>query len=367
MKNHDFALLPTAFRLRRLALAPARPDLSAETLGNAIALALDEGEATFTAFLIDNGLGPLWHQALHSHALQDRVSAVALDALRLSRFAAAAQYLSQNAALRQIDQLFESQGIAYAATKGSHIREMVYADPSLRPACDIDILVSAGQRVAAAEALVGAGFQYHPEPDTVSHEASFAKGKVHIDLHWNIFRPGRTRFDMTDSLIARRSRIDGFWGLGDTDAAFLMLTHPMFVKYVCSPAMAVCCVADFILWTERRGVDWDALATRLREAGLQTAAWTVLRWFAMLGVAAPEAFVAQVKPGEARARYLNYWLEHDLPTKWLSRRPLLIQLGMTLPAHDRPADAWRAMRGWLRAYIGRHDDPFAHLRGNLCL
>jgi hypothetical protein len=126
--------------------------------------------------------------------------------------------------------------------------------------------------------------------------------------------------------------------------------------------MALCRVVDFILWTERRGADWDAVAARLRAAGLQTAAWTVLRWFAMLGVAAPEAFVARIKPGKARARYLGYWLAHDLPTKWFWRRRLLIQFGLTLFFHDRPADACRAMSGWLRAYLGRRRDPFAHLR-----
>ncbi len=358
----DAGSFPPPFRLHRLALAPTRPETSAETLENAIDLALSSGEAAFITFLLDTGLGPVWHQALHACELQGRISLASLEALKASRFVATAHYLPQIAALRQIDSLFEAKGIAYAAIKGTHVRELVYDDPALRPACDIDILISARQRVAAAEALVEAGFHYHPKPDSVSHEAAFTKGVVDIDLHWDTFRPGRSRVDMTDAFIARRSRVGGFWGLGDTDATFLMLTHPAFSKYVCSPNMGLHRVVDFVRWAERRAVDWGAVAALLDEAGLKTAAWTVLRWFAMLGVGVPDAFVAQIKPGRARARYLDYWLEHDLPTRWLLQRPLLIQLGMTLFLHDGPFDACRAVRGRLRAYLSRHRDPFAHLR-----
>lgn len=349
---------PLAFRTHWLALAPAR---AADDLEHAVEDAF-AGEATaFMAFLLANGLGPLWHQALHSRQWQGRVPPEAQETLNLSRFAAAALYLLQSAELRRIDHLFAAQGIAYAAIKGAHVRELAYDDPSLRPADDVDIIVSAGQRVAAARALVGAGFHYHPAPDNISHEASFVKGRVTIDLHWNTFRPGRSRVDVTDALVARRVRVAGFWGLSDTDAVFLMLTHPAFFKYVCSPNMALCRVADFMFWTRRRAVDWAGLAALLRDTGLNSAAWTVSSWFALLGAAVPADFLAQISPGKARVRYLRYWLERDLPTQWFKRRPLLIQLGFTLFLHDRPADAGRAVCGWLRAYRRRRDDPFAAL------
>jgi hypothetical protein len=285
----------------------------------------------------------------------------ALNILEASRFAAAASYLPQAAALRQIDRLFAGKGIAYAAIKGSAVRELVYNDPALRPAADLDLLVSPEHRLAAAEALVAAGFQYHPQAATASHEASFSRGEAHIDLHWNIFRPGRTRCDMVAPLLAKRQRIGVCWGLSDVDTLFLMLTHPVIVNYACSPNLALCRVVDFIRWVERRAVDWDAVAERLEQAGLKTAAWVLLRWFSLLGVAVDEPFIAKLRPGQLRARYLEYWLEHDLPTRWLTRRPWLIQLGLTLPIHDCPSDAARALRGWLQARREQHRDPFAFL------
>jgi hypothetical protein len=272
------------------------------------------------------------------------------------------QYLPQIAALRLIDQLFESKGIAYAAIKGSHVRELVYAaDPSLRPACDIDILVPFGQRLIAAQALAEVGFRYCPEPKSINYEADLSQNGVHVDLHWNLFRDGRSRIDFMDSFIAHRSRMDGFWGLSDTDAMFLMLTHPAFSKYICTPKMGLSRVVDFMRWVELRKVDWDAVAMLLDNAGLKTAAWAILSWFAMLGVALPDVFERRVQPSNIRARYIFYWLEQDLPTKWLFKRKLFIQFGLTLFFHDRFSDACRATCRWLCAYLVRHRDPFAHL------
>ncbi|MDD5034415.1 MAG: nucleotidyltransferase family protein [Methylococcaceae bacterium] len=358
MQSDNSIRSPLAFRQHRLALAPAHPDASAEIMRDNIESAFSEGEERFIAFLRSNNLGPVWYQALHDHALQDCISSASLGILKSSRFAVATLYLLQNAVMRQIDRLFESRGIAYAVIKGVHVRELVYSEPSLRQAKDIDILVSAGQRIVAAEALVEAGFQYNLELDNISHQASFDKAGVNIDLHWNILRPGRTRFDVTDALIARRRRIGGFWGLGDTDAVFLMLVHPAFNKYVCSPYMSLCRVMDFIRWMKFRSVDWDAVASLLHDTGLQTAAWTMLHWFTMLGLAVPDNLMAKIQPGRVRMRYLSFWLEHDLPTKWLYRRPLLIQIGLTLFLHDRPLDAGRMILGWFRAYLQRHRDIF---------
>lgn len=341
-------------------MTPAQPHFSGETLNSAVGRILAK-EAEFTEFVIDNGLGPLWHQALHSHGAVEGLSSASLDALRESRFAAAATYSLQREVLRQIDRAFEARDIAYVVIKGVHLRELAYDDPSLRPAGDVDILVSAGQRVPAAAALVDAGFRYRPQPDTISHEASFVKPGIEIDLHWNILRPGRTRFEVTDAFIAGRRRVGGFWAVGDTEAIFLMLAQPPFVRYVCSPTSNLCQAADFIRWTETRPVDWDAVTALLQATGLNTAAWIMLRWFALLGLETPAAFEAKVRPGALRRRYLSYWLERDLPTRWFERLSLLIQLGMTLFLHDRPADAGRALLGWSRAYLGRRQDPFASL------
>jgi hypothetical protein len=349
-----------AFHRHRLALAVADPNATADPLRQAIAEIAQYGPSFYTDFLPRQGLSSYWHHALERHSLADAIEPVARAALKQARIAEAVSYMAQKAALRELDRLFEAKGIRYAVIKGAHVRELVYVDPALRPASDIDLLIAPEQLLAAVDALKGAGFTLFVNPDIVSHEASLARGGVDIDLHWDILRPGRTRIDTVNILLARRRRSAEIWGLDDADAVFLMLVHPAFAKYVCSPNMDLNKVIDFTLWATRRTIDWDAVAALLEQTGLCTAAWTVLRWYAMLLepglLPVSDDFVARIAPGPLRQRYLARWLERDLPARWLDR-PARIQFGFTLFLHDRPSDAWHALISILRARRRQGDDP----------
>lgn len=353
------------FRKHRLALRAAAPDLTGASLRGVLRAIAASGETSFPDFLLENGLGSFWHHRLHAHDAAGDTEPVFLDLLRRARLSDTALYLAQTFALHELDRLFGSRSLVYAVIKGAHARERVYAEPALRPAADIDILISRDQREAAASALIGAGFSLHATADNISHQATFTKGPVDIDLHWDILRPGRTRIEVTGLLLARRQRFEGYWALDDTDTVFLMLVHPAFNKYVCSPNMGLNRVVDFILWTQQRNVDWDAVAALLEDTGLNTAAWTMLTWFSMLlepkSLAVPDQFIARIRPGRMRSRYLGYWLKHDLPTRWL-QKPLPIQLGFTLFLHDLPGDATHAIAGWLRARKMRNDDPMLRMQ-----
>lgn len=335
---------PSRLDQYRLALLPAAQNIKPVVC----CAALSEGGSAFLNFVLSHDLGPLWHHRLQSGGLLESLPPASVDALRVARMSAAAAYLPQRMELERIDQQFAVQGIPYLVMKGAHVRECVYPDPALRPAGDIDILVSPRDRQRAARVLLDTSYTVHVESDNISHEATFSHGMVDIDLHWHIMRPGRTRVDMTDGFLARRQWVNGYWGLSDSDILFVMLTHPAFAKYVCSPNMGLGRVADFLLWIQQRQVDWSAVLQLLEMAGLKTAAWTTLSWFRML--AQPEAAKATdewldaLRPGSLSAAYLRYWLTQDLPTRWLGH-PLLIQVGFTLVLHDRPADALHALQG----------------------
>ncbi|MBK7991241.1 MAG: nucleotidyltransferase family protein [Comamonadaceae bacterium] len=172
-------------------------------------------------------------------------------------------------------------------------------------------------------------------------------GLVHIDLHWSMLREARTRVDLTPGFLARRQQTRGVWGLADSDAVFMMLTHPAFGKYVCSPQMGLGRVADFMLWMQQKPVDWPAVLSLLEQAGLKTAAWAMLSWFRMLGQPEVTRMIDECRPPlrrALRAAYLQLWLTHDLPT-WLWPRERWIQLAFTLFLHDRPADRLRVFHG----------------------
>lgn len=351
---------PDTFFRHRLALSAAGPDFAEAELRDVLGKVAASGASTFADFLRQQKLASYWHHRVARGDATGEMGTEFVDALKQARLSEAALYLGQRSVLRELDRILEVQGIVYAAIKGAQVREQVYEDPALRPAQDIDILINPDQREAAARALMAAGFRLDAKPDNISHEATFTRGVIAIDLHWDILRPGRTRVDLVPLLLGRRQRVDDFWGLDDADAVFLMLVHPTFTKYVCSPNMGLISVVDFMLWLQNRPVDWDAVFERLNDAGLKAAAWTVLKWFSMLsdrkGMPVPKSFIDQIYPGPVRSRYLAYWLQHDLPTRWIDR-PLLIQLGLTLFLHDRTSDAAQAISGLLRARRMRNADP----------
>ncbi|MDG4549089.1 MAG: nucleotidyltransferase family protein [Candidatus Contendobacter sp.] len=334
--------------LHRLALAPFRADADADAVRQSMGRGLKAGEDRFLEFLGENGLDALWYEVLKRHDLAAATPERVLTALKQARQVAAVRYLAQRHALERIDAAFGAASVRYAAFKGAHVRELVYDDPSLRPAGDVDILIARNQRDLAARTLVRQGFALHPDADVVSHEAAFHDRNVSVDLHWQILRPGRTRVDMTDAFLARRRRQGFFWGLDPADALFILLVHPAFAKYVTSPYALLCRVVDLSRWLRTGEMDWDKTLALLGQAGLKTAAWVVLRWASwLMGPVAPPDVLERLEPGRWRARYLGYWLEQNLPSRWL-RYPLLVQIAFTLALHDCPNDAMTAIQGWLR-------------------
>lgn len=333
---------------QRLALLPA----AAQVDPQACLEALSQGSGGLLSTILDQDLGALWHHALQSIGVRESLPPATIEALREARVSAAMGYLAQRAALDELDRLFDSAGIRWVAIKGSHVRELVYPDPALRPANDVDILIAPADRRRAAQALLDAGYSVHAAPANISHEATFSRGVVDLDLHWHMLRPGRTRVDLTEELLERRQRIGNQWGLSDSDTLFLMLTHPAFAKYVCSPNMGLGRVADFLLWIQKREIAWPAVLELLERAGLKTAAWTMLSWFRMLAGADVQAklgaWIDTVRPGRLRAAYLGQWLERDLPSRWLDK-PFLMQFGFTLALHDHPGDVMHALNGLQQA------------------
>lgn len=348
----------------RLALSIIDPTLSGIEVDRTLRSVNIRGAEAFASLLLWHKLAPIWDH-IAGREQQEIVCASFWNILREERFRVAALYMAQKAALIEIDQLLEAAGIAYASIKGAHVREIAYTDPSLRPATDIDLLILPDQRLSAVSSLLNAGFQIVVEKDNISHEVTLSRGKVDIDLHWDILRPGRTRHPLAGALLDRRVRVGDIWGLDPSDSFFVTLIHPAFTKYVTSPNAALITVVDLVLLLALGQVDWNAVVARLDDIGLKTAAWTMLSRLVMLirpgSAMVPNEVIEALQPKFGRRWYLRQWLDKDLATRWFDR-PMLAQLGLTLALHDHPADAWRAMRGWMASRVANSSDP---MLGNL--
>ena len=296
-------------------------------------------------FLIHHGLAAWWADCLADQSALHNIPNDVSETLVAARRTASVIYMMQSAALSQITNALDRENVIYVVLKGAATREEAYDSPPLRTAGDIDLLIGRSALAAATECITELGFVAQSSDST--HEITFSRGQVDIDLHWDILRPGRTRHPLVGSLLARRVRGPKFWRLCDSDTVFMMLVHPAITKYVCSRHMGLNRVLDYLLFTQARSIDWAAVTQRLDEAGLKTAGWCTLRWIQLLvpdAVISPVSFEATIKPGTLRAAYLNYWIDHDLPGLLLDRANWFIQAAFTLLMHDKFADARRAFR-----------------------
>lgn len=360
---------PAAFDLYRAVLAPlvaidSDPSVLQARWNSALALSKKYGCEAFASFLVSQGLAGLWSVELPNAQAASDYGALA-SKLRDERFGAVARYLDQRAAVTELDRILTREGIVYAAFKGAWVREAVYADPALRAAGDIDVLVSSRQRHAAVQALRDSGYALWVDAENISHECSLTRRSSDIDLHWDILRPGRTRRPLIEDFLARRQCLAGLWGLSDTDVMFMMLVHPAFAKYVCaSNTVSLIRVIDFVRWARARQVQWDDLINLLDASGLNTAAWAVLSWWKMLigedAWPVPRHVMVRLAPGRIRQSYLRAWIEHDLPTR-LAASGIGVQIPFTLALHDRASDAAHAISGWMRSRVSARRDPLLRI------
>jgi len=331
------------YRMHRLALLPLvaeQPQHVFERVGSAFPPAKEE---QFLTFILQQGLGPLWHEAL-KECEPPLFSTNFRETLKAARLKDTARYLRQFHTIKKVDDLFRAESISYAVFKGAHIRELVYSVPAVRPACDIDILISKDDQETAIKALVSTGYTFRPLAENISHEATLTDGHVSIDLHWDIMRPGRTRKDMTDELLAARKEFAGYWGLNDEATLFIMLVHPVITKYLNSPNASLMRMVDLAYWVEERQPDWVKVYSLLKQTGLCTAAWTMLEWLKTVsGIDPPPSFMEKTDPGPFKSRYLRHWIRKDYSTRFFNNSTI-IKVAFTLPLHDKVSDAMRAIR-----------------------
>jgi hypothetical protein len=330
------------YLLHRAALAPLLPGATGRELEQAIDRALSVGEMPFAQFLCEQALAPLWNERLEHQGQAARLSQEFCSALHHNRLRVTGDYLLHRHNLARIKEILEAAGIAHMVFKGSHTRELYYDTPALRPARDIDVLVKPGDRLEAIRAFQAHGFSFHGMTATISHECSLYKGRAFIDLHWDIMRPGRTREPMVDQLIESRVDYGSHWGPDHGETLFLMLVHPVFTRYSTTPHARLVRLVDLAQLLHRHPGSAERAVPLLRAAGLATAGWITSTWLGLLSPgSAAGALADSLAPGRLRRSYLRQWLSSNLSTRLLDK-PLLIQLGFTLPAHDTVRDAARA-------------------------
>ena len=318
-------------------------DASSDTLNKTIV----ESGPEFVPFVVDHGLGPLWHERTGHHVFH------------ASRMSAEALYIAQENAIADIDFLMEQAGIPYALIKGTANRLKLYENPAIRACHDIDLLVCPDDRVRAASVLVDAEFVVEPKLEGISRVLELTRDAIQIDLHWGLLREGRVKYEGIDEMLARRERLRNTWILSESDAFFVALVHPAFSKHLAGWDMGLHRVVDVLRALAALSFDWDLIVSRLDDNGVRTAAWATLRWIELLAhpqePAKLNSMMNALRPGRLRQAWLNHWLVADLSVRTSDMHWIRL-LGFSLFLHDSPRDAIRALAGRFRAHRRSEDD-----------
>ena len=320
----------------RTALLAADPAVSSDDLCAALA----REEPGFADFVVDHGLGPMWHER------------TGREEFYASRMQAEALFVMQEKALLDIDAALTGAGIDYVVIKGAANRLLLYDNPAVRACYDIDLLVRPENRVEAATALVNAGFEALPESRAISRGLVLSRASINIDLHWGLLREGRLNIDPTVEMLGRQRQVADISVLSSDDTLFTLLVHPAFAKHLAGWDMGLHRVADLLAWIHTQEFDWSNVRAMLRENGVATAAWATLRWAQLLsGSHAPsrmQGMLTDLRPGSLRRAWLEHWLNNDLSGRTAGAHWLRL-LGFTTFLHDTAGDALRAASGRWRA------------------
>ena len=332
------------YKLHRAALVPVLPRATQQDFDRAIAQASATGEMEFAQFLCGQGLAPLWDERLEHQEEPIPLLHQFLELIHKNRLHATAAYLIQRHSLGLARAILDDACVSHVITKGCHTREVYYATPALRPAQDIDILVHPHDKIRAIKAFQQKGFEFHGVIENIAQDCSLLKGKTSIDLHWDILRPGRTRQPMVKELLDSRVDYGGHWGMSHGATLFLMLVHPVFRKYSTTPYASLVRLVDLAKLLQQHPEATNEARELLQTAGMTTAGWITATWLYMLTQNPRAKSLADtLRPGKLKQKYLHSWLATNRSTRLLDHATL-IQLGFTLPAHDRLADSVRALR-----------------------
>lgn len=331
------------FKLHKISLRPLLRALSAEEVKALFKELESVDQNEFITFLYRQGLAQMWLAFLLKQESVPAEFEETMQALKKNAIAIAADQLMQQFILAETRNTFEKAGIKYLVFKGANLRHTIYADPTHRTVCDIDILIRDEQKPEAIRSLEKAGFSAHHTAENISHETSLTKKHVNIDLHWHLMRPGRTRIDLNDYLFDQRQAYGGFQGLSNQASLLVMLIHPAITKYVNGHASSLHHLVDIHRLAQSEDINWEALIEMLSRSGTKTAAWASLTWLNMLAdKPVYEDLANQLRPGGLKARWLSCWLRNNLNVK-LAERKLILRACFSLALQDNAKDTFNAL------------------------
>ena len=305
------------------------------------------------------------------------------NCLQGDMFSATAESSLKQASLHAILSAFADAEIPLVLLKGAALGLTVYDDPAQRTMSDIDIWVQDADMGAAAQVMMGLGYETNLKGERPFELQQMARGEIElilptfhaglVDFHWSPF-PGwwlkRTAMVDETALWVRREPLGD--GLGSCQLSpedmVIHLTVHMAINHQFD-VLALRGLVDIALTAKKRGVDWAVVGERAREWRVGTAVYTVLDLLnQLIGVDGLELALNRLRPSTWRRKLIYRFVTpesvlagQDITSGW--QRFLLLLLLV-----DRKRDMAKLVgrtlwpeKEWLEARYGGNVGHWKHL------
>lgn len=240
------------------------------------------------ALAVRQGVASLLQRGLATGGALARMPDSVLKSLADERRATALENLRYYGEFRRIARALSGQGITSIALKGLHLSELVYRDISLRPMCDMDILVRHRDLECTVALLQDMGYG---RGEDISGTAATMIGTkcnvglrhrssgIWLEVHWDIAEASKQYVppvdDIWSSAVPAR--------LGDADT--LVMSPEFLLLHVCAhlalnhtflfSLRGLCDIAEIV--HAHPGLDWALLVQHGRQHGWQRGVTLALR------------------------------------------------------------------------------------------
>lgn len=192
------------------------------------------------------------------------------DQLRKRAEVSAFKVLRQLAALRLLADRLAPQEIPLIALKGIHLASSVYANPGLREMNDIDVMVRPEHLQAAAATATELGYRTLGPPmfeagmlHVAHHLPLLVNGRVGLEVHWRLARPGSPPLVEPDELWSRatESRLGANISvLSAEDTLVHVCVHA--TKHHFDHGVRPLCDVRALILARRDRLQWESVAER---------------------------------------------------------------------------------------------------------
>ena len=280
-----------------------------------------------------------------------QVPGVVLQRLRHDALEATARHLVLTGELGRLLTSFRRGHIPVMPLKGPTLAELLYPDPTVRPCCDLDLLIRREDLERTDELLRELGYRRLADAHSFGFDVAYdhatlyaASSGVRVDLHWSLLSEPRYAWDenaaqaiwdraMSVPVAGQEARV-----LGPEDLLLYLSTH-LAVHHAIA---GVLWHYDLFLLVERwrDTLDWGRVAARARTWRVRTAAYFALSSVERLFEArVPVSVLRALEPRGGRAAATRWILAHRSAAQRRSAEHLI---GLLLV--DRGRDVLGAMR-----------------------